>query len=155
MTTKTDFQGKFSNQYARHSGVAELAGDVWNIRQNVPETIAAARTLTASDSGKIFILNASAGAAVSLPAVATSAGVRYKFITGAAFASTAFTIVAATAKIQGGVIVNSTNVPCANITTITLAHGAEAVGDWIELDCDGTNWYVKGVAKESGGVTVA
>ena len=89
------------------------------------ETLSAAATLTAEDSGKLLILSAAAGAQVTLPAVATSAGHYYKFVVGAAFATTAWTIKAATSVIQGGVIVNSVNVSGANENTITFAHAAE------------------------------
>jgi hypothetical protein len=118
------------------------------------ETLSAAATLTAEDSGKLLILNAAAGAEVTLPAVATSAGHYYKFVVGAAFATTAWTIKAATSVIQGGVIVNSVNVPAANENTITFAHAAETVGDFVELNCDGTNWYVSGLGTAAGAITL-
>lgn len=117
------------------------------------ETLTAATTLTMADSGKTFFLNAAAGANVTLPAVATSAGFKGRFIVAAAFATTAWTITAATAKIQGGAIVNSVHVPAANESLITFAFGAETVGDWIDMECDGTNWYVNGVAAADGGIT--
>ncbi len=56
----------------------------------VVETLTGATTLTAEDSGKVFILNAAAGAQVTLPAVADGAGQAYKFVVGALFATTAF-----------------------------------------------------------------
>jgi hypothetical protein len=161
--SKTAYQGLYNAEvnpnYAMvmpvKEKIKELAGDVYDCKVKPVTVIAAATTLTILDSGKVFILSAAGGAAITLPAVGTSAGVRYKFITGAAFAGTAWTVVAATAKIQGGVIVNSTNVPAVNITTVTFAHAAESIGDWMELDCDGTNWYMKGVAVTAGAITVA
>jgi len=118
------------------------------------ETLSAAATLTAEDSGKLLILSAAAGAQVTLPAVATSAGFSYKFVVGATFATTAWTIKAATSVIQGGAIVNSVNVPAANENTITFAHAAETVGDFVELKCDGTNWYVFGLGTSAGAITL-
>ena len=88
------------------------------------ETLSAAATLTAEESGKLLILSAAAGAQVTLPAVATSAGFSYRFVVGATFATTAWTIKAATNKIQGGVIVNSVNVPGADENTITFSASA-------------------------------
>jgi hypothetical protein len=110
--------------------------------------------LTAEDSDKSFYLNAAAGAQITLPAVATSAGFRFRFTVAALFATTAWTIKAATNKIQGGVIVNSVNVPGADENTITFAHAADTIGDFVELNCDGTNWYVFGLGTASGAITL-
>ena len=118
------------------------------------ETLTGATTLTAEDSGKSFSLNAAAGAQITLPAVATSAGFRYRFTVAALFATTAWTIKAATSKIQGCVIVNSVNVPGADENTITFAHAADTIGDFVELNCDGTNWYVFGLGTAAGEITL-
>ena len=118
------------------------------------ETLTAATTLTAEDSDKSFSLNAAAGAQITLPAVASSAGFKYRFTVGALFATTAWTIKAATNKIQGGVIVNSVNVPGADENTITFAHAADTIGDFVELNCDGTNWYVFGLGTTAGAITL-
>ena len=117
------------------------------------EDITAAITLTQEDSGKVYTFNVAAGVAVTLPAVA--AGLNYRFYTGLAFITTAFTIVSTTAVIQGGAIVNSVNVPAVNETTITVAHASETVGDYIDLVSDGTNWYVSGVGFAAGAYTFA
>ena len=154
MTAKANFQTKYrTNQVAIHAGVVELAGDVWETKQPTPNVLTGATTLTTDDSGTVFYLNAAAGANITLPAVATSGGFKARFIVAAAFATTAWTITAATAKIQGGAIVNSVHVPAANESLITFAFGAETVGDYIDLDCDGTNWYANGVAAAAGGIT--
>ena len=118
------------------------------------ETLTGATTLTAEDSGKSFSLNAAAGAQITLPAVATSAGFRYRFTVAALFATTAWTIKAATNKIQGGVIVNSVNVPGADENTITFSASADTIGDFVELNCDGTNWYVFGLGTSAGAITL-
>lgn len=121
---------------------------------NVVENITGAITLDAEDSGKVFILKAATGAQITLPAVASSAGHNYRFIVGQLFATTAWTIKAASNVIQGGVIVNSVNVPGADENTITFAHAADTVGDFVELRCDGTNWYVFGLGTASGAITL-
>ena len=120
----------------------------------ISETLTGATTLTAEDSGKSFSLNAAAGAQITLPAVATSAGFRYRFTVAALFATTAWTIKAATNKIQGGVIVNSGNVPGADENTITFSASADTIGDFVELNCDGTNWYVFGLGTAAGAITL-
>ena len=125
------------------------------IRQlDVMETLTSAATLTAEDSGKVFILNAAAGAQITLPAVADAAGQNYRFIVGALFATTAWTIRAASNRIQGGVIVNSTLVPGADENTITFSASADTVGDFVELKCDGSNWYVFGMGTAAGAITL-
>jgi len=118
------------------------------------ETLTGATTLTAEDSGKSFSLNAAAGAQITLPAVATSAGFRYRFTVAALFATTAWTIKAATNKIQGGVIVNSVNVPGADENTITFSASADTIGDFVELVGDGSNWYVFGLGTAAGAITL-
>ena len=113
--------------------------------------VAAATTLTAADSGITQYLNAAGGAAITLPAPV--AGMKFKFITQAAFATTDWTIVtAAGANIIEGAIYETTNliVVASNEDTITLAAGFESVGDWIELESDGTSWFASGLFMLAG-----
>ena len=126
-----------------------------SLRQlQVVENITGAITLSAEDSGKVFILKAAAGAQITLPAVASSTGQNYRFIVGQVFATTAWTIKAASNVIQGGVIVNSTNVPAADENTITFSASADTVGDYVDLVSDGTNWYVNGLGTAAGAITL-
>jgi len=118
------------------------------------QVISSAITLSAADSGKLFSLNAAAGAQITLPAVATSAGLNFRFTVQALFATTAWTIKAATNVIQGGVIVNSVNVLGADENTITFVASADTIGDFVELNSDGVNWYVSGVGATSGAITL-
>jgi hypothetical protein len=118
------------------------------------QVINSAITLSAADSGKLFSLNAAAGAQITLPAVASSAGLNFRFTVQALFATTAWTIKAATNVIQGGVIVNSVNVPGADENTITFSASADTIGDFVALNCDGVNWYVSGVGTASGAITL-
>ena len=117
------------------------------------QVISSAITLSAADSGKQFSLNAAAGAQITLPAVATSAGLNFRFTVQALFATTAWTIKAATNVIQGGAIVNSVNVPAADENTITFATAADTIGDFIQLNCDGVNWYASGVGTTAASIT--
>ena len=118
------------------------------------ETVAVATTLTAEDSGKVFILKAAAGAQITLPAVATSAGLRFKFIVGQLFATTDWTVKAATNVIEGSVLVNGAHVAGVDENTISFVASAESVGDFAELVCDGTNWYVNGSGVTAGSITL-
>jgi hypothetical protein len=118
------------------------------------EAVTGATTLTAEDSGKVFILKAAAGAQITLPAVATSAGLRFKFIVGLAFATTDWTIKAATNVIEGSVLVNGAHVAGIDENTISFVASAESIGDFAELVCDGTNWYVNGSGVTAGSITL-
>jgi hypothetical protein len=120
----------------------------------VVETVAVATTLTAKDSGKVFILKASAGAQITLPAVATSAGLRFKFIVGQLFATTDWTVKALSNAIEGSVLVNGAHVAGVDENTISFVASAESIGDFAELVCDGTNWYVNGSGVTAGAITL-
>ena len=130
-----------------------ISNDV-NRQVGVVETITGAITLSAEDSSKVLILKAAAGAQITLPAVADAAGQSYRFIVGQLFATTAWTIKAASSVIQGGVIVNSVNVPGADENTITFSASADTVGDFVDLTSDGTNWYVSGLGTSAGAITL-
>ena len=118
------------------------------------EAVTGATTLTAEDSGKVLILKASAGAQITLPAVATSAGLRFKFIVGLAFATTDWTVKALSNAIEGSVLVNGAHVAGVDENTISFVASAESIGDFAELVCDGTNWYVNGSGVAAGSITL-
>lgn len=117
------------------------------------ETITGAYTVVAADNGKTFVLNAAAGAAITLPA--PSAGFKLKFITGANFATTDWVITATGAIMFGSVQEAGAQQTVSGATTINLELAAEAVGDYIELQSDGTNWYVNGMFATALSVTPA
>ena len=118
------------------------------------EAVTGAITLTAEDSGKVFILKAAAGAQITLPAVATSVGFRFKFVVGQLFATTNWTVLAASNVIEGSVLVNGAHVAGVNENTISFVASAESVGDFAELVCDGTHWYVNGSGVTTGAITL-
>ena len=118
------------------------------------EAVTGAITLTAEDSGKVFILKAAGGAQITLPAVATSAGFRFKFVVGQLFATTNWTVLAASNVIEGSVLVNGAHVAGVNENTISFVASAESVGDFAELVCDGTHWYVNGSGVTTGAITL-
>ena len=114
-------------------------------------TVAVATTLTKADSGKVIVLNAATGAAITLPSVTSKWN--FKFLVGAAFATTNWTVVAPTSVIQGGAIVNSTYVPGVNENTISFVASAETIGDFIDVYSDGTNILSSGVGAAAGSIT--
>ena len=117
------------------------------------QTITAATTLTKDDNGSVFILNAAAGAAVTLPAV-TNTGWRAKFITGAAFATTPWVITSAEGdNLEGSVIVAGAVVTVDAADVVNFVESAENIGDFVEVFSDGTYWHVFGNALTSGALT--
>lgn len=121
--------------------------------QNVhTETLTGARTLTAADNGKTLVLDGTTGAAVALPELAD--GLNFRFIVGSTFITTDWTIVSSTNVIQGAVDVNSSTLPAVNENTVSFVASAETVGDWIDVLCDGTNWYLRGLGQAIGSVTL-
>ena len=110
------------------------------------QDIVAARTLTIEESGTTFFLNASVGAAVTLPAVAAAKGVSYKFIVTQATITTDWVITAATAVLMGALLEAGLVVLVAAGTTINIEVATDVLGDWVSVVSDGTNWYVDGVA---------
>lgn len=115
------------------------------------EKLTAAQTLTYDQSGKTLVLNAATGAALVLPALGVW---KYKFVVGLAFATTSWTITAPSAVINGTVIVNGASVLGESEDTITFVNSAEKVGDFVEVECDGTLIYVSGVGSAAGSITL-
>jgi len=129
-----------------------FSNDVTRIFEEV-QTLAAAATLTAADSGTTYILKATAGKTVILPAL--KSGINFKFIVGSAFATTDWIIDSAEGdNIEGLLIVNGASVVAAGEDQINFVNSAETVGDHVSLSCDGTNWFVSGAGNAAGSITV-
>jgi hypothetical protein len=128
---------------------------VGGVQQNLGlvQEIAAATTLTAADSGKTIVLTGIVGYAITLPAPA--AGLKYKFIVQDLFATTDWVITATGAIMYGSVMELSTVQAVAGATTINLELAADTIGDWVQVESDGTNWYVSGAMAQAASVTPA
>lgn len=118
-------------------------------------TPSAAATLTVAQSGAVISLTAAAGYAVTLPAVASSTGVHYRFVVGVVHATTDWVITSVAADIYGTVDELSTVEAVAGATTINLELATATIGDWYDLYSDGTNWYINGHAAQAASVTPA
>lgn len=118
----------------------------------VYQSLTADTTLTPADTGKTFLLDA-VGEVITLPAVASSEGVQYKFICTVTTATTDWTIVAATDVIYGSAQVAGAVVAASAENTITLVVAKFLPGDWVTLESDGTNWYVEASVVTSAGCT--
>ncbi len=130
------------------------------------ENITAAKTLTADDNGKTFILKAAAGATITLPSVANgvaTAGYRVEFIVGQLFATTDWTItegasdtnIIATVTFEGDNTAAAGAAANSGHTNIILELGADTVGDRVSMMCDGTNWYAQVFVSKDAAVTLS
>lgn len=121
------------------------------------EVLSAAQTLTAADSGKVFILDAAAGKTVTLPTLAE--GLNFRFVVGAAFATDNWIIDSAEGDNINGIIADMgstvAGVPAAGEDQINFVASAETVGDWVYLVADSSNsqWLVSGACAANGGIT--
>ena len=115
-------------------------------------SITAARTLVSGESGRTFVLNGGTGFAITLPVVEN--GLRYRFVVGATF-GTDYVITAQSAVINGSLLEAGVVQLCAAATTLTLEDGAETLGDFVDLESDGTYWYVFGAFSKAASVTPA
>ena len=131
-------------------GAAELYGNKNNV-----SVLASAATLTAADSGKVFLLvQTGANKTVTLPAC--EAGLNLKFVLKTA-STNKWEIVQAGASqdFVGGVVcvadvAGDSAVP--GDTLVSFVGGAAVAGDTISLVSDGTVWYINGSFGASGGI---
>lgn len=123
---------------------------------NIITPATGATTLTVGQSGSTIKLNIGAAQqAITLPAVAAATGVKYKFVLGTGGNTSSATITAGAANIKGICMCNSALVACAGITTITFAQNTAIVGDFVELESNGTNWTIFAMGSAAGAITFA
>ena len=101
---------------------------------------ASAHVLDMGDSGKTYFLESTVARTITLPAV--KAGLKFKFIMSDTTADSSIATSEATALLKGGAECGDAYLTLAGTTLIVEAAGS--VGDWLELVCDGTYWYVSG-----------
>lgn len=115
--------------------------------------LSAAHTCTTAENGTTFLLTGIVGYALTLPL--PSAGLKYKFIVQDLFATTDWVVTATSGIMFGTVMELSTVQAVAAATTINLELAADTIGDWIQVESDGTNWYVSGAFAQAASVTPA
>ena len=118
---------------------------------NMNSSSASSHTLDMGDSGKVYMLYSTVARTITLPAV--SAGLKFKFIVTDSTAASTIVTGEGTSLIKGGILLAPGWETLAG-TTLTAATDA-VVGDWIELVCDGTYWYISGQSGHANGFTVA
>jgi len=125
------------------------------------ETLAAAKTLKESDSGKTFFLNLAGGFTVTLPPVAKAGnGFHVKFVVKTS-PTTAYiisedtsvdtdvinTIMTSSEDAGGNGDYDTTH------TQINLVASASVIGDWVEIISDGVLFYAHGNTNVQAGAT--
>lgn len=113
------------------------------------------KTVLATETGKTFFLNLAAGFTVTLPEPAE--GLKYKFIVATA-PTTAYIIVTNGSDniIQGSVcspeVVALVSV-VADADDINFVANLAVKGDYVELESDGTSWFLSGMVFVQDGIT--
>lgn len=113
------------------------------------EAVTAAKTLSAADWGKTFLV-ATTGYTHTLPAPEAGASVRY--VTSVAF-GTDMVIAGGNSLFHGAVDVNSARINATAASNVNMIGTADTIGDWVEIWSDGTNWYVDGFGEAIGAIT--
>lgn len=125
----------------------------------VENTLTANTTLTSSQSGETFVLNALAGLTVTLPAAVV--GTTYTFVLGVVPTSNAYKVITPSSVFLGGGIyfdksLTITRYDATNTTTRSLnlngtTTGGAAIGDTFTVTCvSSTVWAVSGTVTASG-----
>ena len=112
---------------------------------------ASSHSLGAKDSGKTYILENTVARTITLPAV--KAGAKFKFVVSDSTAASTIATSEGTSLIKGGILLATAWETLAG-TTLTAATDA-VIGDWVELVCDGTYWYISGQSGHANGFTIA
>ena len=121
--------------------------------------VTGARTFTAADSGKTFGLADADGGALTMP-TAAAAGAGWKIRLRMELACTTDWVATFTASEMAGNIgivdivttVDGSFTASGNVITFTAT--AETVGDWCDIECNGTIFFVSGIANLSTGIAL-
>lgn len=119
--------------------------------------LTATKTVLASESGTIFILNSATEFASTLPR--PEAGLHYTFIVGAAPSGANYTIKSyGDANIIHGQIVSAEDAAgsvstAAAADIVNFVSAKAIVGDRVDVVSDGTNWYITGFCNVQDAIT--
>ena len=115
---------------------------------------AAADTLTINEGMKLHVFDNATEYKLTLPSAATSAGIHWHIVLNLAPSGTAYTIGTHGGEnlLFGVATVNGAVVGCQAQDLITFTADAAVIGDYVDLYCDGVNWYVSGTAFAATGI---
>lgn len=132
-----------------------LTGDLQRYKHNL-ESITGAKTLAATDTGKVFLVKTAAGGyTITLPSVSGTAGVNYSFILAVDALTAAIVVTAGSAIMHGsaGQTGGAASGGTAK-TTVEFAATNSSQGDRLNIVSDGTNWYFSGEGDADGSFVV-
>jgi len=127
---------------------------------NVVENLTEAKTLDPSDSGKVFTLDQDASFDITLP-TASQAGVGWnaKFVLTDAGSGTVKVIPNSSEDTLIGMIESIDTSAGASaesgVDELIWVASTAVTGDWAELFCDGSNFYVSGQMHDNDHMTLA
>ena len=126
----------------------------------VVENITAAKTLDPSDSGKVFTIDQDSAFSITLPTAAQAgAGWTARFIMTDIGSndvkiipnSSEDTLIGMTVSADGAAAESAES----GVDELVFASGNSGPGDWAELICDGSNFYVSGQEHDADGMTIS
>ena len=126
----------------------------------VVENITAAKTLDPSDSGKVFTIDQDAAFSITLPTAAQAgAGWTARFIMTDIGSNDVKIIPNSDEDTLIGMIVSADGAAAesaeSGVDELVFASGNSGPGDWAELICDGSNFYVSGQEHDADGMTIS
>ena len=125
----------------------------------VVENISAAKTLDPSDSGKVFTIDQDAAFSITLPTAAQAgAGWTARFIMTDIGSNDVKIIPNSSEDTLIGMVVSADGAAAESAESggdeRVFARGNSGRGDWAELICDGSNFYVSGQEHDADGMTI-
>ena len=124
----------------------------FNTRENV-HNLAAAYTVLASDSGKVFTIDQDATFVITLPS--DQEGLNYKFILTDAGSGEVHITSGASNGIKGFSMDPSIGINAIDNVLVEVVSGTAVIGDTVELVNDGTTWWCKSFSSATNGIVGA
>jgi len=118
-------------------------------------TVTGSGTISANESGCVFMLTTSAAGDITMNLPAPQIGLNYKFIVHAVANAHNVVITATGALVNGYLMGAATIVLCTAKTSVTIVQADALLGDSITYQSDGISWFVQGYAQVAGSFTVA
>ncbi len=142
---------------AQITALATISAVQLDVLSTAVEVVTGTNVLTAAESGTTFVLNSADAFVTTLPEVA--AGLNFKFYAGVTQVTGGDHTVIAHANDQatifGQCVVAGVVILATVEDTIIFEEDTMLPGDYVDLFCDGVNWYVNGMAQVSLGIAFA
>lgn len=103
---------------------------------------AASYQLTTADAGNTFLITT--GGTFTLPPVSTAAGTSYRFVVNGTITASTSVASAEGDNITGVLIVAGAAVDCRDEDFINIVDNGEALGDFVEVASNGSDWLIVG-----------